>query len=277
MPPNQPNVTRLSDTSVMVRWSVPENEGLKIEFFKVQYRELGQNMNGKQGKWMTATTEITRHVRSFEVIDLQPNHTYKFRIAAVYSNHDNKLSPNSAKFLLNHTSDFETNKMPIPLLINTEALSPHEVLLVWRIEDASAKIDGFYVYHRATTSAGEYIKTTVEGKQATTITIAHLDPDTAYDFKVQSFSVGAASEFSRIFQRKTLKIPTESPVKQIPAENNSKPAEINQTSCLYAIVGGALGGVVVLAALAGVTIAYKRSKRIPNRTSSQGQGKGMYI
>ena len=48
VPPNQPNVTRLSDVSVMVRWSVPENTGLPIQFFKVQYRELGQKMNGKQ-------------------------------------------------------------------------------------------------------------------------------------------------------------------------------------------------------------------------------------
>lgn len=93
VPPNQPNVTRLSDMSVMVRWSVPENHGLPILFFKVQYRELGQKSNSKQAKWMTANTEIPSHVRSFEVTDLLPEHTYRFRIAAVYTNNDNAVSP----------------------------------------------------------------------------------------------------------------------------------------------------------------------------------------
>ena len=93
VPPNQPNITRLSDISVMVRWSVPENHGLPILFFKVQYRELGQKPNSKQAKWMTANTEIPSHIRSFEISDLQPDHTYRFRIAAVYSNNDNAVSP----------------------------------------------------------------------------------------------------------------------------------------------------------------------------------------
>ena len=35
IPPSRPNITRLTDESVMVRWSVPPNEGLPIEFFKV--------------------------------------------------------------------------------------------------------------------------------------------------------------------------------------------------------------------------------------------------
>ncbi|XP_012260324.2 interference hedgehog-like isoform X2 [Athalia rosae] len=273
VPPNQPNVTRLSDVSVMVRWSVPENKGLPIQFFKVQYRELGQKMNGKQGKWMTATMVIPNHVCSFEVTDLQPNHTYKFRIAAVYSNNDNKLSRNSVKFLLNHTSDVEVNKMPIPLLINTEALSPNEVLLVWHIEDKSAKIDGFYVYHRATTSAGDYIKTTVEGKSATSIVISHLEPDTAYEFKVQSFATDAASEFSRIFKQKTKKVVTESPVQQVVAENKFKPPEIHHAGSLYAIICGAVGGVALLGVFAVIVVVYKRSKRKQNRESPQRQDK----
>lgn len=35
IPPSRPNVTRLTDESVMVRWSVPDNDGLEIYFFKV--------------------------------------------------------------------------------------------------------------------------------------------------------------------------------------------------------------------------------------------------
>lgn len=262
----------------MVRWSVPENNGLEIQFFKVQYRELGQRMNGKQAKWMTANTEIPNHVRSFEVSDLQPNHTYRFRIAAVYSNNDNKLSPNSVRFHLNRSTSINSDKMPIPLFTNTESLSPHRILLIWTNPDRSANIDGFYVYHRASTSAGDYLKTTVEGKNATRIVISHLLPDTTYEFKVQSFSVDAASEFSKILREKTKKLPVpEVPVQQVKVENEQKPVETPRNSNMYAIVGGVLGGAILLGGLAAITVAYKKRKFKQSRDSSQDQGtQGFY-
>lgn len=272
VPPNQPNVTRLSDVSVMVRWSVPENKGLPIQFFKVQYRELGQKMNGKQAKWMTANSEIPNHVRSFEVPDLQPDHTYRFRIAAVYSNNDNKLSPNSVRFHLNRDAGFESNKMPIPLLTNTEALGPHQVLLIWQNPDKSTSIDGFYIYHRASTSAGDYLKTTVEGKDAYNMTISHLQPDTTYEFKVQSFSVDAASEFSKILRQKTKKIIVEHPVEQVVAQNKVKPTESNPTVSIYVIIGGIFGVSVFLAFLISVAITCKKNKYNQSRGSSQSEG-----
>ncbi|XP_066593844.1 interference hedgehog-like isoform X2 [Prorops nasuta] len=273
VPPNQPNVTRLSDVSVMVRWSVPENKGLPIRFFKVQYRELGQKMNGKQAKWMTANTEIPNHVRSFEVTDLQPDHTYRFRIAAVYSNDDNKLSPNSVRFHLNRDGGFESNKMPIPLLTNTEALGSNEVLLIWQNPDKSVDIDGFYVYHRASTYAGEYIKTTVEGKNSSNITISHLQPDTTYEFKVQSFSVDAASEFSKILRQKTKKAVVEPPTQQVVAENKLRPTENDKNASTYAIIGGVVGGSTLLGGLAAIAVVYRRTKHKQSRESSQSEGK----
>ncbi|XP_011253046.1 interference hedgehog isoform X3 [Camponotus floridanus] len=275
VPPNQPNVTRLSDISVMVRWSVPENNGLPIQFFKVQYRELGPKMNGKQAKWMTANSEIPNHVRSFEVTDLQPDHTYRFRIAAVYSNNDNKLSPNSVRFHLNRDTGIESNKMPIPLLTNTEALGPHQVLLIWQNLDKSAKIDGFYIYHRASTTAGEYIKTTVEGKDAYNMTISHLQSETVYEFKIQSFSVDAASEFSQILRQKTGKSIRieEHPVQQVIAENKLRPSENNKNVSIEIIIGGVFGGAVILIALAFVAgCLYKRAKYKQNQ-ESQSEGK----
>ncbi|XP_076669838.1 interference hedgehog isoform X2 [Andrena cerasifolii] len=280
VPPNQPNVTRLSDVSVMVRWSVPKNTGLPIQFFKVQYRELGQKMNGKQAKWMTANSEIPNHIRSFEVTDLQPNHTYRFRIAAVYSNNDNKPSPNSVRFHLIKDGGFERNKMPIPLLTNTEALGPQEVLLVWQNPDKSADIDGFYVYHRASSSAGDYIKTTVEGKDSFNITISHLQPDTTYEFKVQSFSVGAASEFSQILGQKTKKPVIEhndhdnrnDHGSNLTLDSRVRPAD-DRNANMYAIIGGVLGGLTLLGGLAAVAVVYKRTKHKQSRESSQSEGK----
>ncbi|XP_076756558.1 interference hedgehog isoform X2 [Xylocopa sonorina] len=282
VPPNQPNVTRLSDVSVMVRWSVPKNTGLPIEFFKVQYRELGQKMNGKQAKWMTANSEISSHIRSFEVTDLQPNHTYRFRIAAVYSNNDNKLSPNSVRFHLNKDGGFESNKMPIPLLTNTEALSPHDVLLIWQNSDRSADIDGFYVHHRASSTASDYIKTTVEGKESFNITISHLQPDTMYEFKVQSFSVDAASEFSQILAQKTLKAVNTNENNNhenindhgsnLTLDSQVRPADDRNVN-MYAIIGGVLGGSTLLGGLVAVAVVYKRTKHKQSRESSQSEGK----
>lgn len=232
-------------------------------------------MNGNKTKWMTANSEIPNHVRSFEVPDLQSNHTYRFRIAAVYSNNDNKLSPNSVRFHLIRDTGFESDKMPIPLLTNTEALGPHQVLLVWQNPDKSARIDGFYIYHRASTSAGEYLKTTVEGKDAYNMTISHLHPDTTYEFKVQSFCVDAASEFSKILREKTKKIVVvEHPVQQVVAENKLRPSEGNTTTVTtYYIVGGVCGVSFVLGAIVVIImLAYKKAKYKQSQESSQNDG-----
>lgn len=64
-------------------------------------------------------------------------------------------------------------------------------------------VDGFYVYYRATNNAGDYVKATVEGEKTRSFVITHLQPDTSYDVKIQSFTVGAASNFSTIVTHKT--------------------------------------------------------------------------
>lgn len=81
VPPTRPNVTRLSDRSVMVRWHVPPNNGLSILFFKVQHREVGSNETGKSrpgnSRWMTSNEDIPPHIRSYEVDRLETNRFYK--------------------------------------------------------------------------------------------------------------------------------------------------------------------------------------------------------
>lgn len=95
IPPSRPNITRLTDSSVMVRWVVPPNNGLPIQFFKVQYREMTRTGNGRrrgggsgahsrgpsQGKgsrWMTNNEDIPPHIRSYEVDGLETDHTYRY-------------------------------------------------------------------------------------------------------------------------------------------------------------------------------------------------------
>lgn len=76
IPPTKPNITRLSDKSVMVRWNVPANDGLPIQFFKVQYRELSHS---KSSRWMTSNEDIPPHIRSYEVDGLETDHIYKYK------------------------------------------------------------------------------------------------------------------------------------------------------------------------------------------------------
>jgi hypothetical protein len=94
IPPSRPNITRLTDSSVMVRWGVPPNNGLPIQFFKVQYREMTRTGNGrrrdggsgarsrgpsqnKSSRWMTNNEDIPPHIRSYEVDGLETDHTYR--------------------------------------------------------------------------------------------------------------------------------------------------------------------------------------------------------
>ena len=73
IPPSRPNMTRLTDESVMVRWSVPSNQGLPIQFFKVQFKEAD-----KRGiRWKTIDEDIPSHIRSYEVTGLNAGFTYR--------------------------------------------------------------------------------------------------------------------------------------------------------------------------------------------------------
>lgn len=67
VPPSPPSVSRLSDTSVMVNWSVPENDGLPITFFRVQYKEVKPN----KGPWQTLDRDIDAKARRYEVSRLR--------------------------------------------------------------------------------------------------------------------------------------------------------------------------------------------------------------
>jgi hypothetical protein len=137
VPPSRPNISRLNDEAVLLRWTV-QMKGLPIQFFKVQYRELGPDSqrdhhNRKGSKWMTTNTDIPPHMRSYEVTNLKPDHWYRFRIAAVYSNNDNKNSPTSEKFHLRKLDFDKRNPLPIPLVTKTETINSTSVKIYWKV------------------------------------------------------------------------------------------------------------------------------------------------
>ncbi|XP_049531621.1 interference hedgehog [Anopheles darlingi] len=215
IPPSRPNITRLSDESVMIRWSVPSTDGLPIQFFKVQYRMLGDpTKNIARTQWMTENEDIPPYTRSYEVNNLKSDHLYRFRIVAVYSNNDNKEGAASGKFHLQRGSQLglTKNHLLAPTLTRIEPVSQQAVVLHWQFPlHLPHPIDGFYAYYRAATTAGEYSKATVDSSTARHFKIDHLEPGTAYEFKLQSFTASAASDFSAILTGRTLKPPTPPP------------------------------------------------------------------
>ncbi|XP_035897356.1 interference hedgehog-like isoform X1 [Anopheles stephensi] len=215
IPPSRPNITRLTDESVMVRWSVPSSDGLPIQFLKVQYRMLGDPAkNIARTQWMTENEDIPPYTRSYEVNNLKADHLYRFRIVAVYSNNDNKEGAASGKFHLQRGSQLglTKNHLLAPTLTRIEPVSQHAVVLHWQFpQHLPHPIDGFYAYYRPATTAGEYSKATVDGSTARHFKIDHLEPGTAYEFKLQSFTASAASDFSAILTGRTLKPPTPPP------------------------------------------------------------------
>lgn len=68
VPPSAPDVSQLSDTSVKLNWTVVPNDGLKIVFFRIQYRVI----KPKKSPWQTDETEIQGDHRQYEVKNLVP-------------------------------------------------------------------------------------------------------------------------------------------------------------------------------------------------------------
>lgn len=260
IPPTRPNVTRLTDESVMVRWSVPPNEGLPIEFFKVQFKEADK----RGSRWKTIDEDIPAHICSYEVTGLKAGQTYRFRIAAVYTNNDNKLGQNSGRFFLEKE---QPRRKPGygPVIEIAEAVSQSAVMIQWSYPDLdSIPVEGFFIYYRSTTSAGDYTKVTVLGSNTRSHIVTHLLPETHYDLKMQAFNMQGTSEFSRILTARTQGSTIYTPSNKRgghgfgrdgDVNNNLAPLDVvsSDTSVsndtLYVVVGSVMGGLTVLVVL----------------------------
>ncbi|XP_037935674.1 interference hedgehog isoform X2 [Teleopsis dalmanni] len=279
VPPSRPNVTRLSDDSVMLRWHVPKNDGLAITFFKVQYRMLGGiNRTIPRETWQTTYEDIKFGKRdrnndgvtnfTSSVTGLKPDRFYRFRIIAVYSNNDNKEGNISAKFFLQRADTLgpTKSKLPTPELAPIEPISDTAVVLHWTLQESPENmVDGFYAYYRHTSSAGDYMKATVDGMHTRKFKIDTLDPDTMYEFKLQSFNALAASDFSTIIQGKTKKqvktMPTEPPVVTTTKANE-------EDNSIYPVIAGAAGGGILLL-LATIAVCLCMKRRINAQTEDE--------
>lgn len=66
--PTKPKVTKQNDTSVLVEWTIPDNDGLAIKFFVVQYKEVFPNKD----HWQTEDKQILSKYRKVTVNLLKP-------------------------------------------------------------------------------------------------------------------------------------------------------------------------------------------------------------
>ncbi|KAM3960249.1 brother of ihog [Aphomia sociella] len=259
IPPSRPNVTRFSDDSVMLTWS-HQNLGLPVEFYKIQYREVTNSSNGND--WQTDNTRISYLTHSYQIDGLIPNTYYKFRVAAVYSNKDNKQGKSSSKFFL-QKGGFQAPAPPV--LTSVEATSPTSVRLSWTwSSDGGVMPDGFYVYYRTVSTAGSYEKAMVAGGAAARSTVvSHLLPDTPYEFKILSYTAQAPSNFSKIKEAKTLRASVvENATVAAPADKESETSQASP-----ALLTGSV--LCVVTALIVLTVKFLLCRRARRNTAAK--------
>ncbi|XP_033758131.1 cell adhesion molecule-related/down-regulated by oncogenes-like [Pecten maximus] len=213
VPPTAPDVSQLSDKSVKLNWSVPENDGLQIVFFRVQYKII----KPKKSQWKTEDEEIPGDQRMYEVSNLKPEAQYKFRIAAVYSNNDNTAGPNSKKFTL-MVKKFKQPRAPEgrPTIVKVEpveyereesinSIQEYGLNVRWKYMPVkTSQIEGFFLYYKPFSSQDEYESVQMMEPTARTYLLSPLKPNTEYSIKIQSFNAAGNSDFSNAVVKRTL-------------------------------------------------------------------------
>ncbi|KOB68172.1 Uncharacterized protein OBRU01_18717 [Operophtera brumata] len=222
---------------------------------KVQYKEVSNSSNVQ---WNTATHEVPMHIHSLAIDGLAPDKYYKFRVAAVYSNQDNKQGKSSAKFYLQRGGALQ--KPQPPTLKQIAPMSPYSLQLEWTWSSGPHNISagGFYVYYRSVSTAADYEKVSARA-EARALALDHLMPDTAYEVKMQAYTQQAPSDFSSILVAKTQRSPAGSSTSEAP------PSDVSESRRPDALVtaGGAIGAAALLLILAVTLLLCRRAKRVP--------------
>ena len=204
IPPTKPLITQLSDTSVMLAWTVPANDGYRITFFKVQYKEITGDRH--RSRWRTIDEDIQDNIRRYEVSGLKPGGMYRFRIAAVYSNNDNKLGANSDKFRLRKRSKQEAQR-PVagPVIVDARPIATDALIIRWQyLQVDGSPIEGFIIYYKPYGSNEEYQKQRVMGASQRNHIIRDLLAKTQYTIKMQCFNNVGKSDYSNSVVKSTL-------------------------------------------------------------------------
>ncbi|KAK6168430.1 hypothetical protein SNE40_020965 [Patella caerulea] len=262
VPPSRPSVTQLSESSVMLNWTVPENDGLPVTFFRVQYKEVSP----KKRAWQTEDRDIAKTVRKYEVNNLKKGGTYKFRIAAVYSNNDNNIGQNSPRFQLTSNTQPETAvPAEAPTIVEAKPIVFENVYGIgvrwqYRAPD-SPQIEGFNIFYKPYDHPGEYKQNNLPGASVREYLLKYLKSDTEYSIKMQSYNSAGKSDFSNVVVKRTRGKPDIDSVNPTPApekttiprsrppvasDDGSTQSNKKSSEMLYMILGIVLGIMLLL-------------------------------
>ncbi|XP_069015493.1 brother of CDO [Embiotoca jacksoni] len=245
--PDKPTVSTATETSAYVTWIPRGNRGFPIQSFRVEYKKVK-----KAGEdWVTAVENIPPSRLSVEITGLEKGTSYKFRVVAV-----NVIgsSPPSAPSKAYTVVGGRTHERPVdgPYITYNEAINETTIILKWTYTPVNnTPIYGFYIYYRPTDSDNDsdYKKDVVEGDRYWH-SITDLQPETAYDIKMQSFNEKGESEFGNVVILETKARPNH----QRPVTSETPDPGFGSSSGLvprpgdlpYLIVGIVLGAFVFI-------------------------------
>uniref|UniRef100_A0A672GE71 Brother of CDO n=1 Tax=Salarias fasciatus TaxID=181472 RepID=A0A672GE71_SALFA len=212
--PDKPTVSTATETSAYVTWIPRGNRGFPIQSFRVEYKKVK-----KAGEdWVPAVENIPPSRLSVEITGLEKGTSYKFRVVAV-----NVIgsSPPSAPSKAYTVVGGRTHERPVdgPYITYNEAINETTIILKWTYAPVNnTPIYGFYIYYRPTDSDNDsdYKKDVVEGDRYWH-SITDLQPETAYDIKMQSFNEKGESEFGNVVILETKARPNQQ--RPVPSEN----------------------------------------------------------
>ncbi|XP_048030606.1 brother of CDO isoform X1 [Megalobrama amblycephala] len=194
--PDRPTVSMATETSAYVTWIPRGNRGFPIQSFRVEYRKLKKG----SGEWEVAVNNIPPSRLSVEITGLEKGTSYKFRVLAV--NVLGESPPSAASKAYTVVGSGAPNRRPIdgPYITYNEAINETTIILKWTYTPVNnTPIYGFYIFYRPTDSDNDsdYKKDIVEGDRYWH-SITDLQPETAYDIKMQCFNEGGESEFGNV-------------------------------------------------------------------------------
>ncbi|XP_037534245.1 cell adhesion molecule-related/down-regulated by oncogenes [Nematolebias whitei] len=262
--PDRPTISMATESSVYVGWIPRANGGSPIAAFRVEYRR------GRSAEWVVAADNISPLKLLVEIRNLEPGSVYKFRVIAVNSYGDSLPSTPSKPYQVPQASRMADRPVVGPHISSTDAISDTQIMLRWTYNPSSnnnTPIQGFYIYYRPTDSDNDsdYKRDVVEGVKNWHM-IAHLQPETSYDIKMQCYNGGGESEYSNVMicetrARQSSGSPSQypfTPPGPHPPESPSSPGGL-----LYLIVGCVLV-VMVLILLSFIAMCLWRNRQQNN-------------
>lgn len=225
--PNELSVIRLNDTSVVLRWEIPESAQDHLLNFRVQYRSTRKT----PANWHTEPDQIPPTTRAHQINGLRPGN-YFFTVSAVYDNDDNSLSQ-QFKFKLRARSKIKQEELPemtAPKIHWSEA--KHDFFrLKWIYEPKDKDFDsfGFLVYFRSNHVVGtDFI---IYNTLDPSVEVAEVEPNTPYEVMVVAYNSVTASNFSDIVTIRTEpNITTTSPTSADETQSTSKTTLVPSTT-----------------------------------------------